>query len=169
MPGAGGSAPTHLKGRCLPRPFPTSLRAEPACPPPCPGARRCLCLCPRRREGFQAHLMVPSTIPDLEHNCRHTPSPLTQGLTFASGSFSPGTGALVFRGSHLEKVVISLPLWAHPPSPWISTATRCARRVWTPQKPFPGCLASGREGRMQHWVHRSCPGQEPGLCPGSQP
>ena len=44
---------------------------------------------------------------------KHTPSPLTQGLTFSLVAASLlEQGPLVFRGSHLEKVVISLPLWA---------------------------------------------------------
>lgn len=57
--------------------------------------------------------MVPSTIQIWGTIVKHTPSPLTQGLTFSLVAASLlEQGPLVFRGSHLEKVVISLPLWA---------------------------------------------------------
>lgn len=44
---------------------------------------------------------------------KHTPFPLAQGLPLLLVAASLlEQGALEFRGSHLEKVIISLPLWA---------------------------------------------------------
>lgn len=120
---------------------------------------------PSERRGFQS---TPNgsqhNSGDLEHNCEAHPLPSRPGpACLASGSFSPGTGGPGVQGlTPGESDNFTAPL-GHLHSPWISTATRCARHVWTPQKPFPGCLVSGREGHMQCWGHRSCPGQGPRL------
>lgn len=157
MPGVGGEC-SHPPERAMtgPRTIPTSLRAEPACPPPTPvlEARAVPLSLPSERRGFQSTPDGSQHNSDLEHNCEAHPLPSHPGPDFlASGSFSPGTGAPGVQGlTPGESGNFTAPL-GHRHSPWISTATRCARRVWTPQKPFPGCLASGREGRMQRWVY----------------
>ena len=58
--------------------------------------------------------MVPSTIQVIWSTIvKHTPSPLAQGLPVLLVAASLlEQGALEFRGSHLEKVIISLPLRA---------------------------------------------------------
>lgn len=144
-----------------PRTIPTSLRAEPACPPtPVLEPRVVPLPLPSERRGFQG---TPDgsqhNSDDLEHNCEAQPSPLAQGLTLLLVAASLlEQGSVEFRGSHGESGNFTAPP-GHRHSPWISTATR---RVWTPQKPFPGCRASGREGRMQRWGHEAAQGKSLG-------
>lgn len=115
--GCVGSAPTScLRGRWLaPETIPTSLRAEPACPPtPVLEPRVVPLPLPSERKGFQG---TPDgsqhNSDDLEHNCEAHPSPLAQGLTLLLVAASLlEQGSLEFRGSHPEKVVTSLSLRA---------------------------------------------------------